>query len=413
MNPIAMALLITSLVALFCKSAYQRLRLLEAGAPVRETRFDRLGERLGRVFELAILQTRMRDYFWAGVAHMAIFFGFGVLLLRTLILWGRGFSPEFNLFVLGPDDPILGLPLGTLYAFLKDTFALLVLAGSAVFIYYRTINKQRRMTLSGEGLLILCIITTMMLADISYDGASLVLNARFDAECMAGGGLCDSIQTIIAPLGEPLDQIQWHLFPEPAGSAAAALFDSLDLSSAALVWISHIGFWLHSSLVLIFLNLLPHSKHFHVITAIPNVALADLSPHGRLQPVATSTEALMAQVEKAMENPDSGAAAVGYSRIEHFTWKDFLDFYTCTECGRCSDHCPATQTGKLLSPKHFTLDLRNHLYANADRFLKGKPQAANGANGARRARARQLRRERPPERQRRSNGPRRSTSYPA
>src|SRR6187551_2647525 len=161
-----MALLITSLVALFCKSAYQRLRLLEAGAPVQGSRFDRLGERLGRVFELAILQTRMRDYFWAGVAHMAIFFGFGVLLLRTLILWGRGFSPDFNLFVLGPDDP-LGLPLGTLYGFLKDTFALLVLGGSAVFIYYRTINKQHRMTLSGEGLLILCIITTMMLADIS------------------------------------------------------------------------------------------------------------------------------------------------------------------------------------------------------------------------------------------------------
>ncbi|HKO92298.1 MAG TPA: (Fe-S)-binding protein, partial [Polyangiaceae bacterium] len=381
MNPIAMALLIVSLVALFAKSAYQRLRLLEAGAPTPGSRFDRLGERLGLVFELAILQTRMRDYFWAGVAHMAIFFGFGVLLLRTLILWGRGFVPEFNLFLLGPEG-VLGLPLGTLYGFLKDSFALLVLGGSAVFIYYRTLNKQRRMTLSGEGLLILCIITTMMLADISYDGASLVLNMRFDAECIGGGSLCDSISTIIAPLGEPLDTIEWHLFPEPAGSAAATLFDALGLSSTALVWISHIGFWLHSSLVLIFLNLLPHSKHFHVITAIPNVGLADLSPHGRLQPVAASTEALMAQVEKAMESPDGSAKAVGYSRIEHFTWKDFLDFYTCTECGRCSDQCPATQTGKLLSPKHFTLDLRNHLYASADRFTKAKPKAAPSAAGA-------------------------------
>ncbi|HVZ31159.1 MAG TPA: (Fe-S)-binding protein, partial [Polyangiaceae bacterium] len=145
-----MTLLLLSLWGLFAVAAFRRLRLLEAGAPSPGSNLDHLGERLERVWKLAILQTRMRDYYWAGVAHMAIFFGFVVLLLRTLILWGRGFSPEFNLFVLGP-DPLLGvLPLGVAYGFLKDVFALLVLAGSAVFIYYRTINKQRRMTLSGE-----------------------------------------------------------------------------------------------------------------------------------------------------------------------------------------------------------------------------------------------------------------------
>src|SRR5690349_3357932 len=66
-----------------------------------------------------------------------------------------------------------------------------------------------------------------------------------------------------------------------------------------------------------------------------------------------------------MEDESGKAPAVGFSRIEHFTWKHFLDFYTCTECGRCSDQCPATQTGKLLSPKQLTLDLRNNLYARA------------------------------------------------
>ena len=370
-----MALLIVSLVSLFVWNAQKRLRLLEAGAPAGN-RTDRIGERLLKVWRMAIVQTRMRDYFWAGVAHQLIFLGFVVLLLRTLILWGRGFSPDFNLFVLGPEG-VFGVPLGAAYSFLKDVFALLVISGAAVFVYYRTINRQRRMTLSGEGLLILGIIMTMMFADIFYDGAALVLNTRVESEC-ARGGWCDSIQALIAPLGEPIP-IRFYA-TEPAGSSAAVLLSSL--SSEALVVVAHLGFWLHSSLVLIFLNLLPHSKHFHVITSFPNVFLSDLGPLGRLPQVAESTEALMSKVEKAMDQPDARQAAVGYSRIEHFTWKHFLDFYTCTECGRCSDQCPATQTGKLLSPKHLTLDLRNNLYARASEFLGGKPKSISGADGA-------------------------------
>jgi Fe-S oxidoreductase len=376
MNPIAMALLIASLVGLFLWTARQRLALIGAGAPVEGgSRLERLGERLARTWRLSIVQTRMRDYFWAGVAHQFIFLGFAVLLLRTLILWGRGFSPDFNLFILGPDG-FLGLPLGPAYGFVKDVFALLVLGGALVFVYYRTIDKQRRMTLSGEGLLILGIIITMMLADIFYDGASLVLNARYGASSADScGDWCDSVATLLAPLGDPPTDLRWHA-AEPAGTLAAMLLSGL--GPGALVVIAHLGFWTHSSLVLIFLNLLPHSKHFHVITAIPNTFLSDLEPLGRLPKVAESTEALMAKVEKAMEDESGRAPAVGFSRIEHFTWKHFLDFYTCTECGRCSDQCPATQTGKLLSPKHLTLDLRNNLYARAGELTHSKQVAAAG-----------------------------------
>src|SRR5688572_24121867 len=238
MNPIAMALLIASLTGLFAWTAYQRLKLIQTGAPVAGSRVNRLGERLLRTWQLAILQKRMHEYFWAGVAHQFIFLGFAVLLLRTLILWGRGFSPSFNLFVLGPEG-FLGLPLGPAYNFAKDVFALLVLFGAAVFVYYRTINKQRRMTLSGEGLLILGIIMTMMLADISYDGASIVLNSRLATECAAGGGWCDSMRTITAPLGAPVTEVSWHP-TEPAGSLAAVLL--APLGSSALVVLAHAGF---------------------------------------------------------------------------------------------------------------------------------------------------------------------------
>ncbi|MET0412506.1 MAG: (Fe-S)-binding protein, partial [Polyangiaceae bacterium] len=121
MNPVLMTLIIGSLLVMFVLSARRRLALLMAGTVTAESRFQDVPQRLGRVWRWAIVQTKMRDYFWAGVAHQLIFMGFIVLLLRTLILWGRGFDPEFNLFVLGPDG-FLGLPLGAIYGFLKDTF---------------------------------------------------------------------------------------------------------------------------------------------------------------------------------------------------------------------------------------------------------------------------------------------------
>src|SRR5690606_11347721 len=124
-----------------------------------------------------------------------------------------------------------------------------------------------------------------------------------------------------------------------------------DAAPGVLVVVAHAGFWTHATLVLVFLNLLPLSKHFHISTAIPNVFTSDLTPRGRLRPIAKVTEALMGLVESASEEEDMSRARIGAARIEHFSWKDVLVFYTCTECGRCSDHCPATQTGKKLSPK--------------------------------------------------------------
>ena len=154
------------------------------------------------------------------------------------------------------------------------------------------------------------------------------------------------------------------------------------LSVPALVVLAHAGFWTHSTLVLMFLNILPYSKHFHIITAIPNVFFGDLTPRGRLRPLAENTEKLMAAVEKATEGEDLLPARIGYARIEHFTWKDVLDFYTCTECGRCSDNCPAYKTGKMLSPKHLTLDLRDHLYAREGELEAGGAASRAGTKQA-------------------------------
>ncbi len=369
MGPILMAAIIVGLASAFAWSAQQRMKLLSTGRP--EVRWDRIPERLMAVVEYALLQKRMPKYRAAGIAHILIFVGFGVLLLRTLILWGRGFYPPFNLFILEPEG-FLGVPLGHAYELIKDIVAALVVAGALTFVYFRVVRREARMTLSGEGLLILGIICTMMISDMIYDGAAFALAPHQPGLCQlkVDASACESISTVTAPLaasdlGAPV-HFRWFA---PVGSLFALLFAKLGLSVKTLTGLAHTGFWTHSSLVLIFLNILPYSKHFHIITSLPNVFHKSLEPAGRLPMVAPTTEALMAMVEARNDPARPDAPPVGIGVIEDFSWKAILDFYTCTECGRCTDNCPAHKTGKILSPKQLTLNLRDHLYANEERLV--------------------------------------------
>lgn len=332
MNPIGMGVLLTSMLALFSWSAFRRWRQLGIGTV--EPRFTLADgewwERLKDTGVYAIGQRRMPNYTAAGLAHIAIFGGFMVLLLRSLLLWGRGFDADFDFWgVLAA-----GSFLGDSYSLIKDFFAVLVVLGTAVFFWLRLVARSQRLTLGVEGLVILGIIATMMLADFLYDGAALVLQAR--------------------SRGEPLG---FHL-SEPVGSLWAQGLQHIQ-SNAVLRGLEHLGFWWHSAFVLIFLNLLPYSKHFHIITAIPNVFARDRTAHGRLQKI----DDLEGKVERD--------EAIGIGKLGDFSWKHLLDLYTCTECGRCSDHCPAFTTGKKLSPKHLTLALRDHLYDTEAAFFGG------------------------------------------
>src|SRR5204863_9345487 len=103
----------------------------------------------------------------------------------------------------------------------------------------------------------------------------------------------------------------------------------------------------------------------------------DLEPRGRLAPMGTAEE-IMGKIEKASEMADPTDAEIGIAKVQHLSWKAILDFYTCTECGRCSDNCPAHKTGKILSPKHLTLNLRDYLYGRENEFLN-RPGGPEGA----------------------------------
>src|SRR3954454_20838134 len=176
MNPTVMLMLIVTAHVIFLWSIMRRWQLLRTGSFIN--RFDRIPERISALLRYGIAQEKMAYYQPAGIAHKLIFVGFMVLLFRTLVLWGRGFDPTWNLLVLGPTQAI-----GKVYEFAKDIVAVLVIVGVSVFVYYRVIRHTKRLTHSAEALLILGIIFTMMVADITYDGAALALHGKFPELC--------------------------------------------------------------------------------------------------------------------------------------------------------------------------------------------------------------------------------------
>ena len=371
MNPIAMTVILVATLSALTYSINRRLQLMRVAQEPAD-RLDRVPERVWATIKYAFGQYKMPYYRLAGFAHALIFVGFCILLLRSLMLWGRAFSPDFNLWFLGP-EPVLGLPLGHLYDLAKDIAAVLVIAGALAFVYLRVVVKEKRMTLHWEGLLILGIIVTMMVTDLLYDGALLALGGKLatglcDKASGDLGATCESAKTVVAPLGPHAGALAFHWYA-PAGSVVGMIFKGM--SPGALVVIAHLGFWIHSTLVLVFANILPYTKHFHIFTVMPNVFTASLEPRGRLLPIAKNSEALMEKVGAAADLEDPNEMAIGVARVEHLTWKSVLDFYTCTECGRCSDNCPAFNTGKQLSPKQFTLDLRNFMWTNANEMIDG------------------------------------------
>ncbi len=271
----------------------------------------------------------------AGVMHFFIFWGFVILLFQVITMFVRGWVPDFTLPGFSPH--LLGKP----YSLLKEIFEVAVAVGVSVGLFRWTIQKPTRLMgflpaearlrsqTHGEAVLILSFILTIMISGLFYDAGRLVY--------LAG--------TPDIELERPWQPVSWAL--------SGFFLNSPD--TARLV--TEISWWVHNLVILVFLNLLPRSKHFHIITAIPNVYFGKVEPKGKLP-------------KKDFEAEN---ALFGRSQITHFTQKQVLDMYSCTECGRCSSVCPATASGKVLAPRQFLLDLRDTLYAAQPMLL-----AANG-----------------------------------
>ena len=192
------------------------------------------------------------------------------------------------------------------------------------------------------GVLILVFILLIMVGGLMYDAAHLV------ADDIHGN------ERDFAPLT----------------ALVAAALGGIGRSAAQTV--SEVGWWLHNVTVLAFLCLLPLSKHFHIITAIPNVFLGKLPPRGAERPLAVTH--VPAAPVAALDAPPEGL--VGVASLADVSWKQVLDAFSCTECGRCTAVCPATASGTPLAPRQVILDIRDRLYDHPEEQRAGNGSSA-------------------------------------
>ena len=149
----------------------------------------------------------------------------------------------------------------------------------------------------------------------------------------------------------------------PLSGLFIPLFEGL--STNTLIFLERFGWWFHIIGVLVFLNYIPYSKHFHVFLAFPNVWYSRLEPKAQMSDMPAITKEVKLMFDESFETQEEEGETeeivFGAKNIEDLTWKNLMDAYSCTECGRCTSRCPANITGKLLSPRKIVMDVRDKL----------------------------------------------------
>ncbi len=285
---------------------------LKIGKPTSRT--DNPVQRVKNVLSVAFGHTKLLREPLAGIMHLFIFWGFVILLLAIVESIGEGLMPGFSLSFLG----FLYKPI----VFVQDLIAFLVVVSIGIALYRRFISKPKRLDVSGhaqfDATLILMMIFTIMVSMFAQNAVRISMGT--DA-----GNSSRIISSMVA-----------GVFSNVSGDGKAIWF--------------HFFWWIHIGFVLGFMNYLPFSKHLHIMASIPNVFLAKNEPRGVL---------------KMLNLQDETLTKFGASDVEDLTWKQLLDGYACTECGRCTAACPANITGKLLSPKKIIVDIRHRTMEKA------------------------------------------------
>jgi len=337
-------------VGLFIYQVWGRFNLLRAATGTFTV--DRIPERLWAVVTIALGQKKFirPEVSWvretlAGWLHFFVFWGFTVLGLQIVTMFGRAYSEHFYVPLMSPS--LLGGP----YMFVRDCFEGIVLVCVLVLMARWAITRPMRLMGFApaenrqrghhhwEAYLILSCIGIIVSSGPVYDASRLVLHAGEPG--IAGEGAWEPLSNhVVRPL-------------------LAGMDPGLVATAGGVAW------WAHNLSVLVMLNFLPLAKHFHVITSLPNVFFRKLEPLGALS-------------KQDLEN----ATTFGTSHIDQFTWKQVLDMFSCTECGRCSSQCPATATGKPLAPRQLLLDLRDYLYAHQDEVIAKRVRQRADGDGA-------------------------------
>ena len=312
-------------IGLFTYIMARRIAPLVRANP--DNRFDHIGKRIQNLIVIWLGQMRQPRYMLAGVPHIIIFAGFLILSVRSVSLVIIGFSDGFVF-------PGLGGGLGLVYNFIKDYAATFVLIACIIAAVRRGIYKPKRYAVpekygkdhTAEAVFVLGIISTLMISESLFEATEAAFEFQKTGETH-----------FLAPL-----TLVW-MFRIMLSSVSLNVLQGL-----------HIFFYyVHDLAFFFFLCFLPMGKHFHVITSIFNVFFMRIQK-GKIKPV------MYGIADDKLDDLKS----FGVKKLEDFTWKHMLDFYSCADCGRCSDQCPANAVGRPLSPRFITIKARDLIFKN-------------------------------------------------
>jgi hypothetical protein len=291
------------------------------------------------VFLLALGQQKMFRKPGVAILHLIVYAGFIIINIEIVEIILDGILGQHRLFA-----PLLG----AVYPILINSFealALLVLLACIVFLIRRNLKS----------------ITRLQSTDLNGW-------PRKDATIILGAEIILMSLFLIMNASDTLLQQRGHLSysEHPTGNFwISSLLHPLlsNWSTHSLVIAERTSWWLHILGIYAFLNYLPYSKHLHIILAFPNAYYARLEPSGKMENMpAIQQEVIYAmQPELAPTDSNTSPPRFGARDVMDLSWKNLLDAYSCTECGRCSSACPANQTGKMLSPRKIMMDTRDRL----------------------------------------------------
>ncbi len=321
-------------IGLFTKKASEIKRNIFLGKD--EDLSDQPGKRWKNLILLALGQKKMFKNPLVAVMHMVIYAGFIIINLEVLEIVLDGLLGTHRLF----------LPyLGGFYSFLINTFELLafgVIIVCVIFLARRNIIHLKRFMSKDLNGWARSDANYILFVEIILMSLFLTMNAT---------------DQVLQGLGAEHYQATSSFI---ISSKLTPIFNGLSIDS--LIAIERIAWWLHIAGIFAFLNYLPYSKHLHIMLAFPNAYFARLDAPGKIKNMpAVQNEVLYAMQPELAPTNAAPPASFGAKDIFDLSWKNLLDAYSCTECGRCTAACPANSTGKLLSPRKIMMATRDRM----------------------------------------------------
>jgi Fe-S oxidoreductase len=320
LKPILVFLAVAGAFAYFVLRAKILVDILRGVTKPGPSRAENLPARLWAVARDVLLQTSVRRKLGPGIAHTLIFWGFVIITVGTVEMMVSGVIHGLTLDLLGPSVRLI-------YDRVADLLSLGVLLGVAFGFFRRLVLRPKYLRTGPDALMILAITAGLMLSLIAMN----IFRLAAAPELLEGH----------FPVSEALFRLLGAPGVDPASAAVG----------------TETFYWAHLGLVLGFLCYIPNSKHLHILAAAPNVFFKHLG------------------TPKAMEKTnldDENATSFGLNKVSDLTWKNTLDLYACTECGRCEEVCPADLTGKPLSPARLVHDYKVELFRQKDLLLQKK-----------------------------------------